>query len=87
MDHQGNPASFVLSWLHPSEARPHPRGQDLLPEGPNPHEVITKRANLPMLREGKEVWNETRSRWCSILWAAAGAPAFTSEMEQGRDWI
>ena len=72
MDHQGNPASSVLSWPHPtearphpSEARPHPRGQDLLPEGPNPHEVITKRAYLPTLREGNEVC-------VGVSWTVAG---------------
>ena len=49
------PAEVLKSLLSPSGARPHPRCQDLLPEGPNLHEVLTKRANLPTLRVGDDV--------------------------------
>ena len=37
----------------------------MLPEGTNPHEVITKRANLPTLREGNEVC-------VGVSWTVAG---------------
>lgn len=53
--------SLVLqSFLSPPRARSHPRCQNLLPEGPNLHEVITKRANLPTL--GVAGWGESRRR-------------------------
>lgn len=45
----------LKSFLSPLGARSHPRCQDLLPEGPNLHEVITKRANLSTLPRGNEV--------------------------------
>lgn len=53
--------SLVLqSFLSTPRARSHPRCQDLLPEGPNLHEVITKRTNLPTL--GVAGWGEGRGR-------------------------
>ena len=42
---------------------------------------------LERTKRGGEGGDETRGRWCRVVWATEGAPAFTlSEMEQGRDW-
>lgn len=45
----------LKSFLSPVGARSHPRCQDLFPEGPNLHEVITKRENLSTLPRGNGV--------------------------------